>query len=176
MRSQPGLVPHTHDRDVAQTHAFRQSACGPMGCGSKRMLFRGRQDGRLFGHRQLLRPPPTRGIQQTIQPLLQPTPLPMQCAARAHSGLCLDLPQGDALGQQQQHGVVELLPQVCEHMSKFMESWHPTNVGYSSPFAPELREIRTCCSNESSDLCFRPSPSRCHAVVGSVRSGMRTQL
>jgi len=67
------------------------------------MLFGGRQDGSLFRHRKFFRSPRARGIQQAVQPLLQPTLFPMQRAARAHSGLRLDLPQGNTLGQQQQH-------------------------------------------------------------------------
>src|SRR4030095_16132638 len=66
-------------------------------------LFGDRQDGGLLRHRQLLRSPRTRGVQQTVQTLLSPTPLPMLNAARAHPGLRLDLTLRDSIGQQQEY-------------------------------------------------------------------------
>ena len=100
---QPGLVPDTHDRDIAQAQTSSQTTRGPMRERPWRMLFRDRQNGGLLRHRQLLRSSGTRGIQQTVQSLLLPTPLPMLNATRAHPGLRLNLSQRNSIGQQQEH-------------------------------------------------------------------------
>ena len=72
--------------------------------------------------------------------------------------------------------VVELSPQACAHMGKFLESWHPNQRRLLFATRTGTPWDQNLLLKRSSDLCFGPSPSWCHAVMASMLSGMRTQL